>query len=377
VEGTVEKALDKGIIVKLAEGITGWIPLEQSADVLPGTNKKNKGKELLGWEKRFKEGTKIQCKILNVDLARRRILLTTKKTLLNSTLPLLTTYSAETVGQPYHGTIISLTPHGAIVEFYAGVRGYLPVPEMSEAFIADATEHFRVGQTVKTWILTVDVPEKRMRLSLKDQSYWEQGGKQAFEKLEEGSIVEATVSTKLNDKLLLDLACDGTRLRGQVHVEHLADVPGSKCEKKLAKFREGAKIKEVLVLSRNPQQRIVTCSIKPALLEAAKNGALPSKYEELYRGRKVTGWVKNVEDFGGFVAFAGAIEGVVHKPVRPHFGINLCIGHFRDSRLRRPDCPPERTGSECYNCLCRRSPETMSIIIESSKCRRKRTNRSN
>jgi rRNA biogenesis protein RRP5 len=62
-EGTIEKVIDRGIIVRLAEGITGWIPVEQSADVLPGTSKKSTGKELISWEKRFKEGTKIKCEV--------------------------------------------------------------------------------------------------------------------------------------------------------------------------------------------------------------------------------------------------------------------------------------------------------------------------
>jgi len=63
-EGTITKALDRGVIVKLAEGVTGWVPLEQSADVLPGASKKSVGKDIIGWEKRFKEGAKIKCKVL-------------------------------------------------------------------------------------------------------------------------------------------------------------------------------------------------------------------------------------------------------------------------------------------------------------------------
>jgi ribosomal protein S1 len=62
-EGMIEKVIDRGVIVRLAEGITGWVPVEQSADVLSGTSKKSTGKELTGWEKRFKEGTKIKCKV--------------------------------------------------------------------------------------------------------------------------------------------------------------------------------------------------------------------------------------------------------------------------------------------------------------------------
>jgi rRNA biogenesis protein RRP5 len=252
---------------------------------------------------------------LNVDLARRRILLTSKKTLVKSTLPPLTSYSPSVLGNAFHGTIVSLTPHGAIVEFFAGVKGYLPVSEMSEAWISDATEHFRQGQTVKAWILSVDESEKRMRLSLKDQSYWLNGGEAAFKALEDGSLVTAVVSGKLGDKIVIEITRQEVSLRGVVHLDHLADTPGSKCEKKLAKLKEGAKLKLVVVLSKSLQNRIITCSLKPALVDAASEGHFPSKYEELYRGRKVTGWVKNIEDFGAFVGFAGGVEGVVTKNV--------------------------------------------------------------
>jgi rRNA biogenesis protein RRP5 len=219
------------------------------------------------------------------------------------------------VGQSFHGTVVSLTSHGAVVEFYSAVRGFLPISEASEAYIADAKEHFRLGQTVKAWVLSAEETDERMRLSLKDQTYWLQGGQASFESLEEGTLITATVSAKLAESILIDIPSNGIVLRGVVNVEHLADVPGSKCEKKLAKIREGAKFKEVLVLSKNVQNRVVFCSMKPALIEAANVGALPSKYEDLYGGRKVTGWVKNVEDFGAFVAFAGPVEGVVHTKV--------------------------------------------------------------
>ena len=234
---------------------------------------------------------------------------------MNSTLPPLTSYSPSVLGKAFHGTIVSLTPHGAIVEFFAGVKGYLPVGEMSEAWISDATEHFRQGQTVKAWILSVDESEKRMRLSLKDQSYWLNGGEAAFQALEEGSLVTAVVSVKLSDKIIIEIPHQEVSLRGIVHLDHLSDTPGSKCEKKLAKLREGAKLKQVLLLSKSLQNRIITCSLKRSLVEAASEGHFPSKYEELFRGRKVTGWVKNIEDFGAFIAFAGSVEGVVTKTV--------------------------------------------------------------
>jgi rRNA biogenesis protein RRP5 len=229
----------------------------------------------------------------------------------------LTTYAPSIVGQAFHGTIVSLTARGAVVEFYSAVRGFLPISEASEAYIADAKEHFRIGQTVKAWVLSADETEQRMRLSLKDQTYWLQGGQVAFQSLEEGTLITATVSAKLAESLLIDIPLNDVVLRGVVNLEHLADVPGAKCEKKLAKMREGAKLKEVLVLSKNLHNRVVICSMKPALIEATNVGSFPSKFEDLYAGRKVTGWVKNIEDFGAFVAFAGPVEGVVHTKVTP------------------------------------------------------------
>ena len=62
-EGTVERLLEKGIVIRLAEGITGWIALEQSSDALPTVSKKALGKQLIVWEKRFKEGSKVKVRV--------------------------------------------------------------------------------------------------------------------------------------------------------------------------------------------------------------------------------------------------------------------------------------------------------------------------
>lgn len=62
-EGFVEKTRDRSVIVKLAEGITGMIPLEHTADVLPAASKKHVTKDIIGWETRFKEGKSIKCRV--------------------------------------------------------------------------------------------------------------------------------------------------------------------------------------------------------------------------------------------------------------------------------------------------------------------------
>ena len=61
-EGMVQRISEKGIVVRLAEGITGWVPVEQTADALPTESKKAFGIQLIGWEKRFKEGSKLKVR---------------------------------------------------------------------------------------------------------------------------------------------------------------------------------------------------------------------------------------------------------------------------------------------------------------------------
>ena len=61
-EGMVQRISEKGIVVRLAEGITGWVPVEQTADALPTEGKKAFGIQLIGWEKRFKEGSKLKVR---------------------------------------------------------------------------------------------------------------------------------------------------------------------------------------------------------------------------------------------------------------------------------------------------------------------------
>jgi hypothetical protein len=88
----------------------------------------------------------------------------------------------------------------------------------------------------------------------------------------------------------------------------------------------------------------VTCSMKPTLIEAANEGQLPLKYEDLYSRRKVVGWVKNLESFGAFVAFGGSVEGVVHKQV--FHSRQLTSGHLRPTRHRSPHSSHQK--STCH-----------------------------
>ncbi|CRK45407.1 hypothetical protein BN1723_019728, partial [Verticillium longisporum] len=112
----------------------------------------------------------VKARVLSVRPRKRQMRLTLKKTLVNSDTPIIKSFDEVEVGQQALGTISDISPHGARIEFYKGVRGWLPVSQMSEAFIQDPKEHFKVGQVVNVHILEVDPENQKLLVSCKDPS---------------------------------------------------------------------------------------------------------------------------------------------------------------------------------------------------------------
>ncbi len=69
--------VDFGFFVKITPTISALCPKMHFADV-----------SLKNPEKKFKVGSKITCRVLNIDHRRKRITLTNKPSLINSNLPM-------------------------------------------------------------------------------------------------------------------------------------------------------------------------------------------------------------------------------------------------------------------------------------------------
>jgi len=65
-----------------------------------------------------------------VDAERKRLLLTHKKTLVESPLPLLADYEDAKPGGTHHGIVIAAKDFGCIVQFFNNVRGIVRKPEL-------------------------------------------------------------------------------------------------------------------------------------------------------------------------------------------------------------------------------------------------------
>ena len=315
VKGTVEKMLVNesgvnGVIVKIAEGITGLVPEIHLADI-----------HLHHPEKKFKEGSSVTARVLSTIPEKRQIRLTLKKTLVNSEAEAWTTFENLKPGLQAPGTLVNILPSGAVVQFYGSVRGFLPVSEMSESFIQDPKEHFRTGQVVNVHIVSVDSSSERMIVSCKDPSIFGTAQQEAFKNLKPGEMIVGSVAEKMSEEIIVELESPG--LKASLPVEHLADGSAQKCQSLVKKIRVGQILKELMVLSKQEERHLIRLTSKPSLVKATKEGRLIKTFEDVVEGSEVPGFVQNITPTGIFVQFASDLTGLLLKQHLPDEAVIL------------------------------------------------------
>lgn len=309
VSGVVEKLVVNqdglgGLIVKIAEGISGLVPETHLADV-----------RLQHPEKKFREGMKVKARVLSTNPAMRQLRLTLKKTLVNSDAPPIKSYDELAVGLQAPGTIVNVLQHGAIVQFYGQLRGFLPISEMSEAYIHDPKEHFRVGQTVSVYVLSFDPEARRLIVSCKDPSAFGLEKQLALKKLQIGDLVSAKVTQKTEDDIFVELV--DSSLKAILPVGHLTDRSVSKTQSALKKIHVNQTLSELVVLEKNEGRRSIILSNKPSLVQASKDGNLLSSVDNAQVGAKVPCFVRNITATAVFVQFAGQLTALLPKSLMP------------------------------------------------------------
>ena len=99
---------------------------------------------MVGMQINIKVGASVRCKVLEVDLERQRAVLTLKKKLLQSKLPIIASYedAAAAIAVPdsalvSHGFVTAVKPgKGLIVTFYNNVHGIVTEAELARAVSA-------------------------------------------------------------------------------------------------------------------------------------------------------------------------------------------------------------------------------------------------
>ncbi|KAI1094561.1 nucleic acid-binding protein, partial [Rostrohypoxylon terebratum] len=292
-----------GLLVKLAEGITGFVPEMHLADV-----------QLQHPEKKFREGQKVKARVLSINTFKQQARLTLKKTLVNSEAIPLKSFDEVTVGLQVPGTIMKLLPMGAVIQFYGRLRGFLPISEMSEAHIKDPKEHFRIGQVVSVHVLHFDAEARKLFVSCKDPDAFGLDKQIALKKLRLGDVVSAKVVQKTEEEVMVELV--GSSLKAIISKWQLADRP-SKCQSTLKRIHVGQTLNDLIVLVKNEGRRFIALTKKPSFVEAQRDGRLLTSLEGAQVGQFRQGFVRNITPTAVFVQFCGSLVALLPKSKLP------------------------------------------------------------
>ena len=304
VKGKVEKLVttDRGIggvLVKLAEGIVGYVREMHLSDV-----------QLKHPERKFREGQAVTARVLSSNAEKRQLRLSLKKSLVNTDVEPWTSYEQISVGDQSPGTIVNIMDSGAVVRFYGDVRAFLPVREMSEAYIKNPADHFKVGQVVNVHVTKVDPNEGKMEVSCKDPLAFGEEQQKAFNALTLGQMVTGAVTGLMSDMIHLEL---GGGIKAMLNIEHLTDGSQKKNASAMKKISVSNRIQDLVVLEKLTRTHSVVLSNKPSLIKAAKVGALITSFANVREGTKVDGFVRNISGDNVFVQFAGGVVGLMHR----------------------------------------------------------------
>uniref|UniRef100_A0A7N6B9F3 S1 motif domain-containing protein n=1 Tax=Anabas testudineus TaxID=64144 RepID=A0A7N6B9F3_ANATE len=292
VEGTVSVLLNHGMVVHLSDHIKGLVPRTHLSDIV-----------LKNPEKKYTEGMKVKCRVLSVDAENKKLYLTRKKAMVESSLPLFLSFSDARPGRVSHGYIVCVKDFGCIVRFYNGVKGLVPLSELSSEPIISPEEIFYVGQVLKVKVLQCDPEKAKMVLSFKAalEGETEEDAESHFE-CEVGKVCQ-----KLNG---LEVAVLPGEIRAVLPTVHLSDHV-SNGPLLWESIQEGDNISNLICFSKNKQN--ISLTKKPTVRWSLEEGVVAKDFSEITVGMQLIGWIKNVMSYGVFVEFPYGLVGLAPK----------------------------------------------------------------
>jgi small subunit ribosomal protein S1 len=155
VSGRVISVTDYGAFVELEQGIEGLVHVSE-----------------MTWSKRMKHpsklvnvGDQVECVVLNVNPAERRISLGMRQL---STNPWDSLHEKYPVGMTVEGRVRNLTDFGAFIEIEDGIDGLVHVSNLSwTKRVKHPSEVLKKGDRVKAVVLAIEPDKRRLSLGVK------------------------------------------------------------------------------------------------------------------------------------------------------------------------------------------------------------------
>ena len=284
VTGTVIARIKGGLTVDV--GVRAFLPGSQ-VDLRPARNLD----QYLG--------KSLEMRIIKLNRNRGNIVLS-RRVLLEEERATLKTKTLETLeeGQMVEGVVKNITDYGAFIDL-GGLDGLLHITDMSWGRVGHPSEMFKIGDTVKVMILKFD--QERERVSL--------GHKQITHDPWEDVDTKFLAGTRIDGRVV-SIADYGAFIELEEGVEglvHVSEMTWSRRMRHPSKIVTVGNNVEAVVLNVDKDNKRISLGMK----QTGENPWL--KIQDRYPvGATVQGRVRNMTDFGAFLALEEGIDGLIH-----------------------------------------------------------------
>ncbi|CAL1695136.1 unnamed protein product [Somion occarium] len=297
IKGTIKKLTDSALFVSISGNVDAVVWPNHYADI-----------QLKHPQKRFKPGGSIKCRILVVDAQRKRVVLTAKKTLIESKHPIITKLEDAQVGLVTHAVVFKSSAKSLQVEFYNNLKAIVPIKEASETAITSLADAFPAGKVVQVRIISVEPESGRIVASIRQASSNFKSAILDISNVEIGNSVEGVIAEIQKDKVVITL--QPTQVRALLSLNNLANRRGVTVSQLRTSLRVGQKLSDLVVTTRNPEKGFVLVATKPKEAHGIMQKGLT--FESVQVGQLIGGRVLRHVRQGALVKITNNITGLLH-----------------------------------------------------------------
>ncbi len=288
-----QKRVNGVIFGKVKGGFT--VDLEGATAFLPGSQVDIRPIKDLG----ALMGTPQPFQILKMDRRRGNIVVSRRAVLEDSRAEARTELVANLQeGQVLHGIIKNITDYGAFVDL-GGVDGLLHVTDISWKRINHPSEALQVGESVQVKVIKFN--EETQRISLGIKQLTEDPWSKVFERFPIGTKMSGIVTNITDYGSFVELE-DG--IEGLVHVSEMSWTKKNVHPGKIVSTSEKV---DVVVLEIDVPKRRISLGIKQCIENPWEIFKSNNKSGDVIKGE-----LRNITEFGLFVALTDEIDGLVH-----------------------------------------------------------------
>ncbi|ODO00747.1 rRNA biogenesis protein RRP5 [Cryptococcus wingfieldii CBS 7118] len=306
-KGVIRKLTDTMLFVNIHGNVDGIVQPNHYADI-----------KLKHPAKRFRPDASVKARVWSVDPIRNRVVLTLKKTFIESDATIPQSFEDFKVGLVTLGSVLKIVDKGIVVELFGGLKAFMPHSECSQTFVKNLNEAFHVGKPLSIRVIEADPETARLVVSAKQASA--SAPATAAEKLEVGEAVTGVVSQVHAEQVVVKL--DGSGLTALLSLSNLSNQKRMGIEELRESLKAGDKIEDLVIVSKNPVSGLIIVNIKktPSAKktktkeEKAASGisANVKAIDSIELGQILEGTVSDHTPNGWMVKISHSIRGRVH-----------------------------------------------------------------